>query len=158
MGRTRREISALFRGAPKTARVLRGNSEYQMPVESLERGMTVIVTAGEQIPADLEILKGETACDESSLTGESQPIPKESGDILLSGTMNLWGAVEGRVLRRASESALQRIITLIQEAQEMKAPSQKFTDRFGTGYTWTILTLCSAMFFVWWLILVPFGK
>jgi Zn2+/Cd2+-exporting ATPase len=158
MGRTRREISALFRGAPKTARALRGSSEHEVPIESLERGMTVIVTAGEQIPADLEILKGETACDESSLTGESQPIPKETGDILLSGTMNLWGAVEGRVLRRASESALQRIITLIQEAQEMKAPSQKFTDRFGTGYTWTILTLCTAMFFIWWLIfdLPPF--
>jgi len=151
MGRTRREISSLFRGAPKTARVLRGSSEHQVSIESLERGMTVLVTSGEQIPADLEILKGETACDESSLTGESQPVPKEPGDVVLSGTMNLWGAVEGRVLRRASESALQKIITLIQEAQEMKAPSQKFTDRFGTGYTWTILTLCTAMFFVWWL-------
>jgi Zn2+/Cd2+-exporting ATPase len=77
---------------------------------------------------------------------------------VLSGTMNLWGAIEGRVLRRASESALQRIITLIQEAQEMKAPSQRFTDKFGTGYTWTILTLCAAMFFVWWLVfdLPPF--
>ncbi len=158
MGRTRREISSLFRGAPKTARVLRGSSEHQIPIESLERGMTVLVTSGEQIPADLEILKGETACDESSLTGESQPIPKEPGDIVLSGTMNLWGAVEGRVLRRASESALQKIITLIQEAQEMKAPSQKFTDRFGTGYTWTILTLCTVMFVVWWLVfeLPPF--
>ena len=158
MGRTRREISALLRGAPKTARVLRGGTEAQVPIESLEQGMTVIVTSGEQIPADLEILKGETACDESSLTGESLPISKEPGDILLSGTMNLWGAIEGRVLRRASESALQRIITLIQEAQEMKAPSQKFTDKFGTGYTWTILTLCTGMFFIWWLIfgLPPF--
>jgi Zn2+/Cd2+-exporting ATPase len=158
MGRTRREISALFRGTPKTARILRGDSEHQVPVESLERGMTVIVTAGEQIPADLEILKGETACDESSLTGEAQPIPKEPGDVLLSGTMNLWGAIEGRVLRRASESALQKIITLIQEAQELKAPSQKFTDKFGTAYTWTILTLCTAMFFFWWLVfdLPPF--
>ena len=77
MGRTRREISALFRGAPKTRpRSYRGNSEQQVPIESLERGMTVIVTAGEQISADLEILKGATACDESSLTGESQRIPK----------------------------------------------------------------------------------
>ena len=158
MGRTRREISALLRGAPKTARVLRGGTEAQVPIESLEQGMTVMVTSGEQIPADLEILKGETACDESSLTGESLPISKEPGDILLSGTMNLWGAIEGRVLRRASESALQRIITLIQEAQEMKAPSQKFTDKFGTGYTWTILMLCTGMFFIWWLIfgLPPF--
>ncbi len=151
MGRTRREISALFRGAPRTARVLRGNSEQQIAVESLESGMRVIVTSGEQVPADLEILKGETACDESSITGESVPVRKEPGDVVLSGTMNLWGVIEGRVLRKASESALQRIINLIQEAQEMKAPSQKFTDKFGTGYTWAILTLCTLMFFVWWI-------
>jgi Cd2+/Zn2+-exporting ATPase len=147
MGRRRREISALLRSAPKTARILQGGAEHQVPIESLEPGMTVVVTSGEQIPADLEILKGETACDESSLTGESLQISKGPRDIGLSGTMNLWGAIEGRVLRRASESALQRIITLIQEAQEMKAPSQRFTDKFSTGYTWTILTLCTAMFF-----------
>jgi Zn2+/Cd2+-exporting ATPase len=161
MGRTRREISALFRGAPKTARVLRDNSEHQVPVESLESGMRVLVTSGEQIPADLEILKGETACDESSITGESVPVHKEPGDIVLSGTINVWGAIEGRVLRKASESALQRIIKLIQEAQEMKAPSQKFTDKFGTGYTWAILTLCALMFLIWWIVfdLPPFlGK
>lgn len=81
MGRTRREISALFRGAPKTARLLRGGTEEQVPVESLEPGMTVIVTAGEQIPADLEVLKGQTACDESSLTGESQPVPRKRGTL-----------------------------------------------------------------------------
>ena len=151
MGRTRREISALFRGAPKTARVLRDGSEEEVAVASLEPGMRVIVTSGEQIPADLEVLTGETACDESSLTGESVPIRKERGDVVLSGTMNLWGAIEGRVLRRASESALQRIVDLIQEAQEMKAPSQRFTDNFGTGYTWAILTLCTLMFFIWWI-------
>jgi Cd2+/Zn2+-exporting ATPase len=153
MGRTRREIGALFRGAPKTARVLRAGSEEQIAVASLERGMRVIVTSGEQIPADLEVLKGETACDEASITGESVPIRKQPGDIVLSGTMNFWGAIEGRVLRRASESALQRIVDLIQEAQEMKAPSQRFTDKFGTGYTWAILTLCTLMFFFWWIAL-----
>lgn len=153
MGRTKREIGALFRGAPKTARVLRFGREERVPVESLEAGMTLLVTAGEQIPADLEVIKGGTACDESSLTGESRPIEKEPGDTMLAGTMNLWGAIEGRVLRPASESSLQKIISLIQEAQGMKAPSQKFTDRFGTAYTWAVLGLCTLMFFVWWLAL-----
>jgi Zn2+/Cd2+-exporting ATPase len=78
--------------------------------------MRVIVTSGEQIPSDFEVLKGETACDESSITGESVPIRKEPGDVVLSGTMDLWDAIDGRVRRRASESALQRIINLIQEA------------------------------------------
>lgn len=158
MGRTKRAISALFRDAPKTARVLKDGHETTVAVEDLTPGMVLLVTAGDQIPADLEILKGETECDESSLTGESRPIAKEPGDTALAGAINLWGAIEGRVLRPASESALQKIISLIQEAQTMKAPSQKFTDRFGTGYTWTVLLLCAGMFLVWWLVvgLPPF--
>jgi Cd2+/Zn2+-exporting ATPase len=153
MGRTKKAIGALFRGAPKTARLLRDGTEEQLPVEALMPGMRVLVTTGEQIPADLEIIKGESACDESNLTGEALPVQKTRGDVALSGTINLWGVLEGRVLRSASESSLQKIIRLIQEAQQLKAPSQRFTDRFGTGYTLLILTLCTIMFFVWWLLL-----
>lgn len=153
MGRTKKAINALFHGAPKTARILIDGQEKRLAVEDLSPGMVVLVTTGEQIPTDLEVLKGESACDESNLTGEAIPVPKSIGDTALSGTINLWGVLEGRVLRPASESSLQRIIRLIQEAQKMKAPSQRFTDRFGTGYTWSILLLCFGMFFVWWLIL-----
>lgn len=153
MGRTKRAISALFRGAPKTARVIREGREEQLPVEDVLPGMRVLVTAGEQIPADFEVLGGESACDESNMTGEAVPVPKHPGDTALSGTINLWGVLEGKVLRAASESSLQKIIRLIQNAQHLKAPSQRFTDRFGTGYTWTILGVCTVMFFVWWLVL-----
>ena len=153
MGRTKRAISALFQGAPKTARVLIEGREEQLPVGELTPGMIVLVTTGEQIPADLEVMKGESACDESNLTGEAIPVAKSIGDTALSGTINLWGVIEGRILRPTSESSLQKIIRLIQEAQNLKAPSQRFTDKFGTGYTWAILSLCTIMFFVWWLIL-----
>ena len=153
MGRTKKAIDALFRGAPKTARVLRDAREEQVPVEQLVPGMVVLVTTGEQIPADMEVIKGESACDESNMTGEAIPVAKRPGDTALSGTINLWGVLEGRVLRPASESSLQKIIRLIQNAQNLKAPSQRFTDKFGTGYTWTILSLCTVMFFVWWLVL-----
>jgi Cd2+/Zn2+-exporting ATPase len=151
MGRTKKAIDALFRGAPKTARVLRDGREEQVPVEQLVPGMSVLITTGEQIPADMEVTRGESACDESNMTGEAVPVPKRPGDTALSGTINLWGVLEGRVLRPASESSLQKIIRLIQNAQNLKAPSQRFTDKFGTGYTWTILSVCTAMFFVWWL-------
>ncbi|HLB32859.1 MAG: hypothetical protein A3F67_02255 [Verrucomicrobia bacterium RIFCSPHIGHO2_12_FULL_41_10] len=153
MGRTKKAIDALFRGAPKTARVLHQGKEEQISVDQLVPGMTVLITSGEQIPADLEITKGESDCDESNLTGEANPVKKTPGDTALSGTLNLWGVIEGRVLRPASESSLQKIIRLIQDAQGLKAPSQRFTDRFGTGYTELILTVCTIMFFVWWLIL-----
>jgi Cd2+/Zn2+-exporting ATPase len=70
---------------------------------------------------------------------------------VFAGTINLWGAVEAEVLRPASQSALQKIIRLIQEAQHLKAPSQRFTDKFGSNYTYAILSLTVVMFFVWWL-------
>lgn len=151
MGRTRREIGALLRGAPKTALVLDEGREGEVPVEDLQPGMTVRVVAGGQIPVDLTILRGSSECDESNLTGESVPVPKGPGDTALAGTINLSGVLEGAVLRPAAESSLQRIIRLIREAQALRAPSQTFTDRFGTTYTWIILTACTVMFFVWWL-------
>ncbi len=151
MGRTRREIGALLRGAPKTALVLDHGGEREIPVDDLIPGMTVRVVAGGQIPVDMTIIRGQSECDESNLTGEAVPVPKGPGDTALAGTINLGGVLEGTVLRPAAESSLQRIIRLIREAQSLRAPSQTFTDRFGTTYTWTILTVCTVMFFVWWL-------
>jgi len=158
MGRTRREIGALLRGAPKTALVIDEGREREVPVEGLRPGMTVRVVAGGQIPVDLTITRGQSECDESNLTGEAVPVPKGPGDTALAGTINLSGMLEGSVLRPADESSLQRIIRLIREAQALRAPSQTFTDRFGTTYTWTILTACTVMFLVWWLVfgLPPF--
>ncbi|MBU3664557.1 MAG: cation-translocating P-type ATPase [Chthoniobacterales bacterium] len=153
MGRTRREIGALLRGAPKTAMVLEGGREREIPVDDLLPGMTVRVTAGGQIPVDLVVTRGQSECDESNLTGESVPVPKGPGDTALAGTINIGGILEGKVLRPASESSLQRIIRMIREAQSLRAPSQTFTDRFGTTYTWTILGACALMFCIWWLVL-----
>lgn len=149
-GRTKREIDALLRGAPKTATVIDDGAEREVPVDDLEPGLTVRVVAGGHVPADLVITRGETECDESNLTGESLPVPKGAGDTVLAGTMNLGGMIEGTVLRPAAESSLQKIIRLIREAQALRAPSQRFTDHFGTSYTWTILTACTVMFLVWW--------
>ncbi len=152
MGRTRREIGALLRGAPKTALVIDDGHEREIPLEDLLPGMTVRVVAGGQIPVDMTITRGQSECDESNLTGEAVPVPKGPGDTALAGTINLSGVLEGGVLRPAAESSLQRIIRLIREAQALRAPSQTLTDRFGTTYTWTILTACTVMFFVWWLV------
>ena len=148
--RTQREIGALLHGAPKLATVLDdAGQEVETPVEALRIGQTVRVTGGRQVPVDLRVTKGESACDESNLTGEARPVPKAPGDDLLAGTLNLHGLLEGRVLRPASESALQKVIGLIETAQKLRAPAQRFTDRFGTGYTYGVLGLCAAMFCVW---------
>ncbi len=156
MERTQREIRSLINTAPKTAaRVLPDGSEHEVPVEQLLAGELLRIRPGALFPVDGELLTGETAADESTLTGEAIPVDKKPGDALMAGTLNLWGVVEMRVTRAASESALQRIIRLIQEAQRQKAPSQRLTDKFGSGYTLSILGLTTVMFFVWWLV---FGK
>ncbi|HRI16547.1 MAG TPA: cation-translocating P-type ATPase [Verrucomicrobiota bacterium] len=148
--RTQREIRSLLKGAPKTARLLEGGVEREVTVESLRPGQEIRVTANEQIPVDFEVLRGESACDESTLTGEAEPVSKSRGDTLLAGTLNLWGVLEGRVLRPAGESALQRIIQLIHDAQQQKAPAQRFTDRFGTRYTMAVIAGCLIWFFIHW--------
>ncbi len=154
MGRTSREIRSLFKDAPKTAVVIdAAGHETTLPVDEIETGARLLIRPNQQFPVDAEVVKGATAADESNLTGEAAPVDKKLGDTVLAGTMNLWGAVEAIVLRPAGQSALQKIIKLIKEAQHLKAPSQRFTDKFGTAYTWGILGLTLVMFFVWWLAL-----
>jgi len=152
MGRTQREIRSLFRTAPKVATLVDAEGqEREVAVDGLRAGQRLRIKPGSQFPVDAEIVKGRTASDESNLTGEATPVEKGVGDGVLAGTINLWGVVEVLVLRPAQESSLQKVIRLIHEAQHLKAPSQRFTDRFGTGYTYAILGLSLGMFFVWWL-------
>jgi Cd2+/Zn2+-exporting ATPase len=159
LGRTQKEIRALFRDAPKTATALDDQGrERELPVENLRTGMKLLIKPGAQFPVDAEISKGTSAADESNLTGEATPVEKSVGDAVLAGTINLWGAVEAIVTKPAAESSLQKIITLIHDAQQQKAPAQKFTDKFSSVYTYAVLGLSFVMFFVWWLgfHLVPF--
>ena len=152
MGRTQREIRSLFKAAPKTALVVQQDGTgKEIPVELLTPGMTLRIRPDSQFPVDAEITRGQTAADESNLTGEATPVEKTAGDSVMAGTLNLWGAIEARVLRPASESSLEKIIRLIRDSQRLKAPSQRFTDRFGSGYTLGVLGFVAVMFFVWWL-------
>ena len=150
MARTEREIRSLFNDAPKQAlELLPDGTTREVAVESLKANTRVRILPGEQFPADALVLSGDSAADESSLTGESVPVNKTAGDTVFSGTMNTWGKLDARLLRPPGESAQARIIDLIREAQASKAPSQRFTDRFGSGYTIGILGLSLVMFLVW---------
>ncbi len=152
MHRTHREINALTKSAPKSARVVTADGSVEdRPVNLLRVGDVIAVRPDEAFAADGTISEGESAADESNLTGESMPVPKRTGDAVYGGTLNLWGSVRVEVTRLASESALQKIVRLIHDAQHLRAPSQRFTDRFGTKYTWGILGATLTMFFVWWL-------
>ncbi len=152
LDRTHREVNALLKSSPKSASlVLPDGNEREVPLDELEVGNTVRVRPGGAFPADGRVVKGDSASDESALTGEALPVEKKTGDPVFSGTLNLWGAVEFEVLRLPSESTLQKIIRLIRTAQKLRAPSERFTDKFGGTYTLAVLGACAAMFFIWWL-------
>jgi len=150
--RTYREIRALQATAPRMAHQLLPDGETrECEITRLRPGDRLLVRPDEVFPVDVEIRSGETAADESTLSGEATPVPKTTGDTAWAGTLNLWGVVTVEVLRPVQESALQKIIDLIRNAERLRAPSQRFTDRFGKPYTFAILGLVSAMFLVWWL-------
>ncbi len=161
MDRTHREVSSLLKSAPKEATLLEPDGkEREIPVDEVGIGDTLRVKPGKGFPADGEVIRGESASDESALTGEAVPVEKRIGDGVFSGTINLWGSVDFKVTKLPSESTLQKIIRLIQTAQKLRAPSERFTDKFGGRYTLLVLGACAAMFLIWWLGfgLPPFGN
>ncbi|RXK56294.1 heavy metal translocating P-type ATPase [Oleiharenicola lentus] len=152
LDRTQREVSSLLKSAPKRATVLdAAGHEHEVAVEELQVGQRVRVRPGGAFPADGLVVHGKSASDEANLTGEATPVEKGVGDQVFSGTLNLWGAVDFEVIRLPGESTLQKIIRLIQTAQKLKAPSERFTDKFGTGYTYAVIGGSFAMFLLWWL-------
>jgi Cd2+/Zn2+-exporting ATPase len=148
--RTEREIRSLLREAPKTAiRVAADGTETTVGADTLLPGEHIRILPERLFPADARVLSGHSAADESSLTGEAAAVEKQPGDTVFGGTLNTYGPLIAEVLRLPNESAHARIIRLIRDAQASKAPSQRFTDRFGTGYTLGLLSLTVIMFLVW---------
>ena len=152
LDRTQREVSSLLKSAPKKAMLLLPDgTEKEVMVETLQLKQRVRVKPGDAFPADGVVMAGRSASDESALTGEATPVEKSVGDQVFSGTINMWGALDYDVERLPAESTLQKIIRLIQTAQKLKAPSERFTDKFGTGYTYAVIGGSTAMFLLWWL-------
>jgi len=150
--RTKRAIDSLFKDQPKTAALLdAAGGESVVAVEDIRAGDLLLIRAGDIFPADARVEDGESAADESSLTGEALPAPKRAGSEVFGGTLNLWGVVKVRVTRPVAESSREKIIRLIREARERKAPSQRFTDVFGRYYTLPVLLVTAGMFLYWWL-------
>ena len=134
-GRARSTLKALARLAPATARRLEGGVVREVPVELLEVGELVQVPAGERVPADAVVTEGAGAVDESLLTGESAPVPKQPGDPIYAGTVLLEGQLVARVTAPAANSALAQIQKLVERADAMKSPTTRVIDRFARYYT-----------------------
>jgi Zn2+/Cd2+-exporting ATPase len=133
--RTRGAVRALARLAPDEVLVRRDGSERLVGADEVAVGETVVVRPGERLALDGDVVEGSTTVDESPVTGESTPVEKGPGDSVYSGSLNGDGGILIRVLREASDSTLQRIARLVEEAQSTKAPAEQFVDRFSRLYT-----------------------
>lgn len=139
MGRTQNAIRSLMELRPDEATILRNGEELQIPVESLRVGDLVIIRPGERVPADGVVVEGESAVDQSPITGESIPVAKQAGHEVYAGTINGAGALIVRVTKLAKESTLAKIIQLVSEAQSERAPTQRLIDEFGNRYALAVI-------------------
>nr|CRH06241.1 Heavy metal-translocating P-type ATPase [Candidatus Magnetococcus massalia] len=156
-GARRRAASAterLISMEPKTAVVVRDGETITLPIREVAVGEEVVVRPGTQIPLDGEILQGQSTLDESMLTGESLPISKGVGDRVAGGSMNIEGGLTIRVERLSSDSAIARIIRLVEASQASRPPIQTLADRIAGRFVAAILVLASITL-VYWLMVDP---
>lgn len=139
--RTRNALRALMSLAPATASVRRGGDIIVVPPEEVKPGEIVVVKAGEKIPVDGVVVKGEAQVNQASITGESVPASKGPGDRAFTGTINELGTIEIETQRSGEDTTLARIIALVEEAQEERAPTQQLIERFAKYYTPAIIVL-----------------
>lgn len=131
----RASIKSLTTLIPATAHVETGETIQEVPAEKLEVGSIIRVRPGDRIAADGEIVEGEGAIDEALVTGESAPVRKGTGGNVFAGTINTDSVLRVRVTAAAAENTIARVVRLVEEAQESKAPTERFIDRFSRYYT-----------------------
>lgn len=146
--RAQQELRSLLDRAPQTATVLRGRKTLKVPVSQVAVGDKLIIKAGELVPVDALVLEGIANFDEASLTGESLPQAKAPGGQLLSGALNLDGAVTARALHAAADSQYQQIIKLVRAAANSQAPFVRLADRYAVPFTLLALTIALAAWLI----------
>ena len=153
IGRSRTAIKSLIDMRPERATVLHAGSTVTKHIDDVKIGDIYVVKPGERLPLDGEVVDGESTVDQSSLTGESVPVAKTPGDEVFSGTINETGSLEIRVTKEAHESAISRLIHMVEKAQEKRAPTQQLIDRYEQPYVlsvfgFTALAIVVPLFFL----------
>lgn len=150
MEKSRKAIKDLIDIAPKTARVKRGDTEVEIPIEEVKKGDIVIVKPGEKIPVEGVIISGRGSINQSPITGESIPIEKREGDIVYAATINQLGVLFIKVTHTGEDTTYARIIKLVEEAEASKAPIQRIADKFAAYFTPAILAISVLTFLITW--------
>jgi Cu2+-exporting ATPase len=152
-GNALKELAKLI---PPTAHRLKGKEIQDVNTEELKKGDMVLVKPGEKIPVDGEVVEGESSVNEGMITGESRPVEKKQGDVVIGGTINNDGSLTVRVTKTGSETALAQIMELIRQAQETKPSVQKLADRAANWLT-IIAIVAGSGTFIWWFFISPQG-
>lgn len=155
-GKSSEAIKKLMGLQAKTAIVIINGLEKEIPIEEVSVGDTIVVKPGEKIPVDGIIMKGQSAIDESMLTGESLPVEKEVGDPVIGATINKNGSIQIRASRIGKETALAQIIKVVEEAQGSKAPIQRMADKISGIFVPIVVGIAFLTFLIWFIFLTPF--
>ena len=153
-GQTAGAVRSLIALRPQTARIWEDNQEFEIPVRAVQVDDIVIVRPGEQFPVDGEVVEGASSVDESMLTGESVPVEKHTGDHVFGATANASGVLRVRATAVGADSALARIIRLVEDAQGSKAPIQALADRIAGIFVPVVMGI-AALTFVAWMVFGP---
>ncbi len=148
-GRTSEAISKLMKFGAKTAIVIRKGKEVKIPIDDVKKGDIILVKPGEKIPVDGVITEGHSSIDESIVTGESIPVEKKKGGLVIGSTINKQGSFRFKATKVGSETTLSRIIKLIEEAQTKKAPIQRFADNISSYFVPIVIFIAIITFTVW---------
>ena len=148
-GKTSQAIKALMGLAPKTATVVRNNSEMVIPAEEVIVGDIILVKPGEKLPVDGEVIEGSTAIDESMLTGESIPVEKSIGSNVIGASINKTGFIKYKATKVGKDTALAQIVKLVEDAQGSKAPIAKLADVISAYFVPTVIILAILSAVVW---------
>jgi Cu+-exporting ATPase len=154
-GKASDAIRKLMDLAPRTARVVRGGSEQEIPVELVQVEDLVIVKPGERIPVDGVIMDGYSAIDESMITGESIPVEKKQGDIAIGATINKTGLLRIRATKVGADTTLNQIIKLVEDAQVARAPIQRLADRVSAVFVPAVIAIATVAALLWYLVAFP---
>ena len=156
-GRTTDALKSLMKLAPKTAVVLRNGQETTVPIEQVHKGDLFVVRPGESIPVDGVIVEGDSAVNESSLTGESIPVDKSAGDLISAATVNQSGFIKCEATRVGEDTTLSQIIKMVSDAAATKAPIAKIADRVSGVFVPTVITIAIITTLIWLLTGHEFG-
>lgn len=154
-GRSSEAIKKLMGLQAKTATVIRAGTELEIPLEEVAVGDILLIKPGEKVPVDGEVVEGRSAVDESMLTGESVPVDKTAGDMVIGATINKNGSLKVKAQKVGRDTALAQIIKVVEEAQGSKAPIQRLADQISGVFVPIVVGIAIVTFLIWYLLVSP---